>query len=183
MSRIGKIARLPRHIREELNRRIDDGAQGTQLVAWLNEQPDAQRVLQDSFEGRPITEGNLTEWKQGGYLDWQQHRETREWAHFVTEESDQAASQSGIVPLSDRLSAMVTRTLGMRIRQLASDPGTSSESGSTTHEELMELLDQFTRLRRDDHEAARLRMESESYEIDLRYRLRNHGLTAVPHRS
>ena len=35
MTRNGKIARLPREIRDELNRRLDDGGQGKDLVEWL----------------------------------------------------------------------------------------------------------------------------------------------------
>jgi hypothetical protein len=34
MSRIGKIARLSQSVREQLNRRIEDGEPGRQLVKW-----------------------------------------------------------------------------------------------------------------------------------------------------
>ncbi len=33
----GKIARLPRAIRDELNRRMGDGQTGQELLPWLNE--------------------------------------------------------------------------------------------------------------------------------------------------
>jgi hypothetical protein len=33
MTRTGKIARLPREVREELNRRLQNGEQGKRLVA------------------------------------------------------------------------------------------------------------------------------------------------------
>jgi hypothetical protein len=36
MSGKGKIARLPRGIRDQLNRRLDEGEAGTGLVRWLN---------------------------------------------------------------------------------------------------------------------------------------------------
>jgi len=36
VTRNGKIARLPRAVRQELNRRLDEGEQGKKLVAWLN---------------------------------------------------------------------------------------------------------------------------------------------------
>ncbi len=36
MARTGKIARLPRALREELNRHLDEGEAGVDLVAWLN---------------------------------------------------------------------------------------------------------------------------------------------------
>jgi hypothetical protein len=70
MTRTGKIARLSRATRDELNRRLDNGETGVRLVAWLNAQPETRRILAEKFSGRPITEQNLSEWKLGGYLDW-----------------------------------------------------------------------------------------------------------------
>jgi len=43
MSRNGKIARLPRWIREELNRRLQRGQQGDSLLAELNRQPEVRK--------------------------------------------------------------------------------------------------------------------------------------------
>ena len=74
MTRTGKIARLPRDIREELNRRLRDGEQGKQLVAWLNSLPETQSMIEQEFSGRPISEQNLSEWKQGGYPEWLAHQ-------------------------------------------------------------------------------------------------------------
>ena len=71
MTRNGKIARLPAAIREELNRRLLDGEQGKQLVEWLNGLPQAQAVMQAHFQGHPISEKNLSEWKTGGFLAWE----------------------------------------------------------------------------------------------------------------
>ncbi|HXE43262.1 MAG TPA: hypothetical protein VN516_09580 [Candidatus Baltobacteraceae bacterium] len=44
-ARVGKIARLPGPIRNELNRRIHNGALGRELVPWLNALPEVQTVL------------------------------------------------------------------------------------------------------------------------------------------
>ena len=38
----GKIARLPRAIRDELNRRMDDGQTGKELLPWLNGLPKSK---------------------------------------------------------------------------------------------------------------------------------------------
>jgi hypothetical protein len=61
MTRNGKIARLTRPIRDELNRRLQDGEPGVRLVAWLNGLPETQKILQVDFGGRPISEQNLSE--------------------------------------------------------------------------------------------------------------------------
>jgi hypothetical protein len=64
MTRLGKIARLPREIREELNVRLQNGEVGRKLVEWLNGLPAAQAVLAANFGGRAISMQNLSEWKQ-----------------------------------------------------------------------------------------------------------------------
>jgi hypothetical protein len=151
MTRKGKIARLPRHIRDELNRRLDDGEQSSHLVDWLNVQPEVLAVLAMDFNNRPITEQNLSDWKLGGFVDWQQLQESREWVRIVTDEADQVAEDSGLMPLSDRVSSMAALALGKLIRGLA--PG--AESDSTERDELMCVLKELARLRRDDREAAR----------------------------
>ncbi len=71
MTRNGKIARLPRPIRDELNRRLEDGEPGVKLVEWLNGLPEVIQVLDAEFGGRAISDANLSEWKNGGFLDWQ----------------------------------------------------------------------------------------------------------------
>jgi len=176
MARKGKIARLPRSIRDELNRRLDDGEEGVQLIDWLNGLPDVRRVLNDSFDGRPITDGNLSDWKQGSFLEWKRLQEAGEWARTVTSESNHIAAESGLVPFSDRLSAVVALSLGKIIREIAF----GSLADEEAHEKFIVLLKQLTRLRQDDHQAARLRMDLETYEIGLRDTLRQRNLTAVP---
>jgi len=76
-TRTGKIARLPRDIREELNRRLQDGEPGKQLLDWLNALPKIKAILAAQFGGRPINKQNLSEWRWGGYLDWEAAEEHR----------------------------------------------------------------------------------------------------------
>ncbi len=75
ITRKGKIARLPEGVLEELNRRLDEGESGVQLVEWLNQLPEVKQVLDAEFDGRPISEMNISDWKQGGFIDWQTQRE------------------------------------------------------------------------------------------------------------
>ena len=74
-ARKGKIARLPLAIRSELCRRMADGVPDLVLIAWLNSQPAVIAALDDlNFGGIPhkaeVTDGNLSEWRAGGYQDW-----------------------------------------------------------------------------------------------------------------
>ena len=67
MARTGKIARLSRNLRAQLNTRLQDGQDGKQIVQWLNSLPQVKEVLAEGFNRRPITEQNLSDWRLGGY--------------------------------------------------------------------------------------------------------------------
>lgn len=63
MTRKGKIAQLPFAVREQLNLRLRDGQLSPKILPWLNSEM--------GFKGRAcITDGNLSEWRAGGYQDW-----------------------------------------------------------------------------------------------------------------
>jgi len=66
----GKISRLLREIREQVNQKLDAGEPGNRLVAWLNELPAVRVLLAAEFGGGAINEQNLTNWKQGGFREW-----------------------------------------------------------------------------------------------------------------
>ena len=80
MTRNGKIARLPKEIREQLNQRLNDGRQGKELVVWLNSLPEVRAVLAALFEGKVINKQNLSQWRNGGFREWQAKREWLEMA-------------------------------------------------------------------------------------------------------
>jgi hypothetical protein len=71
MTRNGKIAHLPLNIRNELNLRMENGEEGATLLPWLNALPEVLQTLKENFDGLPITKQNLSEWRQGGFREWQ----------------------------------------------------------------------------------------------------------------
>jgi hypothetical protein len=71
----GKISRLPREIREQVNQRLDAGEPGNRLVSWLNRLPAVRGLLAAEFGGAAINEQNLTNWKQGGFREWRMQQE------------------------------------------------------------------------------------------------------------
>ena len=106
MTRKGKIARLPHAVREELNQRLQNGESGTQLLAWLNSHPETQRVLAESFDGRPINHPNLTAWRSGGFKDWLAGRELREEARKMAAEPKEPGAVTG-KRMTDHLSTVL----------------------------------------------------------------------------
>ena len=74
-----KIGRLPFAVRNELNERIRDGAQGAEILDWLNSLKETKKVLREmgglaapepSAKAGPINAQNLTDWRSTGYKDW-----------------------------------------------------------------------------------------------------------------
>src|SRR5882724_1680893 len=94
-TRTGKIARLPATIREELNRRFNNGSLAKDLVPWLNELPDVKRVMNELFGGRPITEDNLSQWRRGGFQDWLRDEERRARLRQITERYEKLGPEEG----------------------------------------------------------------------------------------
>lgn len=95
MTRTGKIARLPRNIRDELNRRLDNGEPGVRLVEWLNSLPEVQQVIKDYFDDREITEKNLSDWKANGFLDWKGQQESLAIARELKAKASELTAESG----------------------------------------------------------------------------------------
>jgi hypothetical protein len=72
---VGKIARLPKAIREQLNRRLEDGEPASALTEWLNELPEVKKALHKYFGGAAISEKNLSNWRLTGYARWVERQE------------------------------------------------------------------------------------------------------------
>src|SRR5580704_5126314 len=111
ITHVGKIGRLPKCIRDMLGPRIEDGESGKEIVRWINGLSGVQRVLKEQFGGRPITEQNLSDWKQTGHVEWVQREETRLLAARLTEQSDDLDEAADGQPISDRYASMLAAEL------------------------------------------------------------------------
>jgi len=65
--RNGKIARLPKDLRIQVNRMLDDGATYDSIIQWL------------ANEGRTgFNSENISNWYSGGYQDWCREQDRRD---------------------------------------------------------------------------------------------------------
>jgi hypothetical protein len=163
MTHIGKIGRLSKTRRHELALRIEDGQTGAQIVQWLNAQPDVQEILQQHFAARPITEQNLSDWKQTGHLEWRRRQEASEAATRLVEQAgdlDQAVEDR---LLSDEFatvfSSEMTR-LAMTLLEQETDP-------EKRWKRLCEIHRELSQLRRDDHRAIRTSIREQRYRREV----------------
>ena len=162
MTRNGKIARLPREIREQLNRRLHDGEAGVRLVEWLNANEQVRQVLAQDFGGREISEQNLSEWKQGGYPDWLARQEALAQVRELGEDAIELATATNGA-LADHLAVVLTA----RYAKLVSGwNGEMDDAFRRRVRALRMLCQDVVELRRGDHSASRLRMERERLEAD-----------------
>ena len=161
VTRNGKIARLPKAVRDELNRRLSDGEPGNQLVTWLNDLSAVKSVVATEFGGRLVREQNLSEWKQGGYQDWLRQQEALELVRSLSSDGEELQAATA-EPLTEKLVVWLAARYAMATRKLAGQEGNTD----LDWQRLRELCSDVVALRRGDHSAARLKIEQERLERD-----------------
>jgi hypothetical protein len=159
ITRIGKIGRSPKCTRDDLGHRIEDGEPGKELVKWLNGLSGVQRVLKEQFGGRPITEQNLSEWKQTGHLEWLRQEETRLLVSRLTEQSDDLDEAADGQEISDRFAGVLAAQLTHLATTLL-DKETDPEKRWKRFCEVYRVLSQF---RCDGHRAVRTRIKRDRW--------------------
>jgi hypothetical protein len=154
MTHNGKIARLPRNIREELNHRLDDGEPGGRILEWLNALPPVQAVQMGRGQ---ISAQNLSNWRQGGYQDWLNQQERRQLVRELTANAAELATDAGGVEIVNHLSAVLVAELAASARGALEGLSEPAERCVRSQEILLTL----TRVRRQDYLAGRLAVERE----------------------
>jgi hypothetical protein len=87
--RRGKIARLPRFFRNQLNIRLDDGQEAAEILLWLNDLPEVRQIMGKHFNGSAISPQNLSAWRQGGFHEWLLHRQLLDTASHMRENAEE----------------------------------------------------------------------------------------------
>lgn len=160
----GKIGRLPDAVREQLNRRLEEGEAGGALVDWLNGLPAVQKVLAAQFGGAPVNEQNLSNWRTGGFQRWQQREERRaalrEMAEDVQALADGAEDHDG--EMLRHFSAVLAADFAVAARKLLDTVGDPAERCAL----LQGFLQTLNAMRREENRAERLRLERECMEYE-----------------
>ena len=160
MIRNGKIARLPRELREQLNRRLQAGEQGGPLLAWLNALPEVSAVLGREFGGVAISKQNLSEWRAGGFAEWQARQETLAQARELAADAGEITAAT-----EGRLADHLATVLAVRYAgALQGWNGEVTDEFRKTMRALHGLCQDIVELRRGDHSGERLQMERERLE-------------------
>jgi hypothetical protein len=155
MIRNVKIARLPRPLRDELNRRLAANEDGATLLDWLNDAPGVQDLLARDFAGEPVGRQNLHEWRHGGFVEWQTRQNLFAAAADLTDangEWDALAAND----FTERLAAVLVVRYA---DALAAWNGGDDEAFRLKLRDLRRFNQDLAVLRRYNQSAARLKME------------------------
>ena len=154
MARIGKIARLPKVIRDELNQRLRDGQMANQLTEWLNGLEPVRAVLKSQFGGRPITQQNMSDWRKGGYAEWEQSQEVVAFARDIRDKPD-----AFLQGLDGKLASECFSTLlAVNLVELSKTLLDKKMNLNERWKRVCQVHEQLSRLRRDDHRRTMRRM-------------------------
>ncbi len=151
-ARNGKIARLPRCVRNELNERLERSEQSPQLLEWLNALPEAQKVVQNDFAGLPISKQNLSEWRQGGFEEWLARRNLCEDARDLTELAEEMDGEDSHMVLADDVAQVLAARFGSLIANWNGEVDEKFEAKSRV---LNRLCRSVVQLQRGMHRAKR----------------------------
>jgi len=155
----GKIARLPRPVREALNQKLRDGEEGPVLLKWLNSLPETRKLLRQKFKKEPISQQNLSRWVQKGYRDWLRKQEAFEQMRQSMEEPGHF-DEGGAKNLTERLAqwlAMRCLLEAHRLEEAGADPDLGVFG---------RLCRSLTSLRRGDHSVRRLDLDAARLKLE-----------------
>jgi len=163
MTRHGKIARLPHPIREQINRRLQNGEANKRTAEWLNTLPEVTSLLGAEFDGQPINEVNLSNWKLGGYRDWEAQQEALEAVRRFGADAAEINQATG-GQLADHLALCMTARIAVALQQ----PAAEGEDAAAQLQKLRQLLADLVALRKGDQNAQWLRIEREKIDLQLK---------------
>ncbi len=127
---MGKIARLPDAIREQLNRRMRDGESAETILSWLNELPEAKSILAEQFGGAAITPINLSKWRRTGYRRWLQTQEPYKGIAALAEDAG-AVSRAGGGTLARGAATMASALIFKKLQNMTADECTPDAMAKT----------------------------------------------------
>ena len=158
-ARKGKIARLPSAIRHQLNLRLQNGEKTVPLADWLNQLPEVKTVIDAEFDGVPVSKSNISQWRQGGYRDWEAMQPAINAVQSLIEQSD-ALKENFPDSLVERMNLVFT---GRMIEELIRAGAAGNKAKQA--QELGEWLIRFGRMRRAEFNGQRLAIERERLEL------------------
>ncbi|PWU08720.1 MAG: hypothetical protein C5B50_29055 [Verrucomicrobia bacterium] len=163
-ARLGKIARLPHDIREQVNIRLQNGEFGQPILDWLNSLPEVRSVIAAEFDGQPISPTNLTRWRQGGYRDWLVGRSALD---LVAGLHDRLSLDQP--DLSGQFATKLAHCAALHYAACAQNVLSPEAKPADTLQFLRQLSADITRLHRPELHAQRLDIERQHLDLERQW--------------
>lgn len=95
MARTGKIARLPKQLRDAVNLALQDGATAARIIQIITDAKANGATNGDHTEIEIPNDQNVSNWRDGGYADWERENQRlrdmqtkREFALRIVQENE-----------------------------------------------------------------------------------------------
>jgi hypothetical protein len=162
MKRTGKIAQLPVLIREELNRRLEADEPASTLLPWLNAEDEVKDILEQNFDGKPISPQNLSEWRQGGFLEWRTKEDLLSDVRQLAEQAEEF-SLSNEEPVVDDVATVLSARYASLLLEWDGEPNEKIEARVRI---LRSLCRDVVSLQRSIHQAEEFRQARDRREVE-----------------
>ncbi|MGA3182155.1 MAG: thiamine pyrophosphate-dependent enzyme [Verrucomicrobiota bacterium] len=139
-----------------------NGETASQIAEWLNTLPEAKAALDAEFDGQAINEINLSNWKLGGYREWELQQEALEAVRRLGANAAELNTESG-GQMADQMAACLTARIAIALQKLPDE----GEDPAAQWQRLRLLCGDLVALRKGDHNAQWLRLEREKLDLDL----------------
>ena len=157
---LGKISRLPRVIRDQLNQRLANAEPADGVLLWLNGLPETQALLRDAFDSQPISEQNLSDYRKRGFRQWQMRQTALE---FLV---DDPPSSPDLPHLSSAdLVEKLVRWISLRFAAAAQDSALTDDP-DTELREVRALIADIVSLRRGELVSRRIQLEQQRLDLE-----------------
>ena len=161
-ARNGKIARLPRPVREELNLRLEQCDESPEVLEWLNALPEVKAVLEAHFDGVPISKMNLSRWRRGGHQEWRAREDLLGEAGRVAEFTKELGKECHPRLVVDDVATVMAARLGILLTRWNGQVDKKFQAESRV---LNGMCDCVVRLQRESRETRRQGLESVNHTL------------------
>jgi hypothetical protein len=158
---LGKLSRLPGHLREQLNLRLANCEAAKTLLPWLNSLPELQAIIKERFNDEPVSEQNLSEYRQHSFRKWETRQAALEFCAEAQADAPSGQSQLPVQPIVNQL----VHWISLRFAAAAHN-STIPADAETELRQIRQFLNDILALRRGDLSAQRIQLEQQRLSLE-----------------
>jgi hypothetical protein len=129
------------------------------ILSWLNNDPTVRQYMESLFQGRYITEQNISEWRQGGHQEWLTYQSCIEEVRDLSEDAVRMALTD---ICGEHLLLALTGMFAQMVKRWDSMPEIAFNRKLIVMQDLMKMA---LSVRRSEQKDERLKLDRERLEI------------------